>query len=41
MAGERLIHAATYSVVKAPAVSSSTVNVAYAVHAVDPVYAQL
>jgi hypothetical protein len=40
MAGERLIHAATYAVVNGPAVSRSTVNVAYAVHAVDPVYAE-
>jgi hypothetical protein len=41
MEGERLIHAATYSLVNVPAVSCSTVNVAYAVHAVDPVYAKL
>jgi hypothetical protein len=41
MAGERPIHAATYAVVNAPSVSCSTVNVAYAVHAVDPVYAEL
>jgi hypothetical protein len=41
MAGKRLIHAATYAVVNAPAVLCSTVNVAYAVHAVDPVYAEL
>jgi hypothetical protein len=41
MAGERLIHAATYAVVNTPAVSCSTVNVAYAVHTVDPVYAEL
>jgi hypothetical protein len=41
MAGERLIHAATYAVVNTPAVLCSTVNVAYAVHAVDPVYAEL
>jgi hypothetical protein len=41
MAGERLIHAAAYAVVNAPAALCSTVNVAYAVHAVDPVYAKL
>jgi hypothetical protein len=41
MAGECLIHAATYAVVNATAVSCSTVNVAYAVHAVDLVYAKL
>jgi hypothetical protein len=41
MAGERLIHPATYAVVNAPAVSCSTVNVVYAVHAVDPVHSDL
>jgi hypothetical protein len=41
MAGERLIHTANYAVVNVPAVWCSTVNVAYAVHVVDPVYTKL
>jgi hypothetical protein len=41
MAVERLIHAVTYAVVYAPAVSCSIVNVAYGVHAFDPVYPKL